>query len=644
MTTNGDISNQVFATQLGNGTGETGLQAFPEPPTPDQIIELVGTHERFTEPLRLRMEEDWALAVLDEYDAGEGYQSYTSTEPMAYYNKIVSMLAGGQLKIRIPVSNKLKAERERQDGKERFIIGILKANDERLELLGQPELLAALAAFICLRGWFCGRSMLVKDDSGQTYVDITPWDPLHTSWGIGARGLKWICLKSKKTYDEIEEEYGVRLDNQPISRTPRDQARDSRGRFISSTYEDEEGIDVYDYLDEWYSTVVVDDQYLKDPTPHSSPRTPGFFGSVGYLPLIQSRHLGKKNNVVHYGESIFEGLRLIFPKLNLVLSTMLQLVALSRNQAFTYMSRDGTKTVEENPWLEGSQTPLAEGEEIKILELLEMSKDTAGFMALITGEVQRLGLPYSVYGQLAFQLSGYAVNLLKQATDAPVVPRKKAVERAYRQIESLICDQYATRGFDTLSLSGRDNNRDWFDEEFGPDVILGVGRPEITLVVATPQDELQRMQMAIQADASHILPRRVIWDEILNRQDTDQLATAIKEQRGEEMLPAAMLYSTGQALFAMAVGDDGQVDQDRWTLAMIYLRAAAMMDATGSIGAQLGGGGGGGGGQGASPSGFSPDILSAPDQGAPTPEPTPQPGANVPAGSPRPGARGPGGG
>ena len=48
---------------------------------PEDIIALVDGHYEATEPLRDRMEEDHALYRLTPYDAGEGYQSYTSNEP-----------------------------------------------------------------------------------------------------------------------------------------------------------------------------------------------------------------------------------------------------------------------------------------------------------------------------------------------------------------------------------------------------------------------------------------------------------------------------------------------------------------------------------------------------------------------------------
>ena len=97
------------------------------------------------------------------------------------------------------------------------------------------------------------------------------------------------------------------------------------------------------------------------------------------------------------------------------------------------------------------------------------------------------------------------------------------------------------------------------------------------------------------------------------------------EQEGKEILPASKFYVVGRAMLEMGEED----------LAMQYLRMAAMMDVSGTIGSALGGAV-----PGPNAAGVSPTNLSAPEQGAPTPEPTPQAGPNVPPGTPRPGARG----
>ena len=51
---------------------------------PEEIIALVDSHYDLTEPLRTRMDDDHKLYRLEEFDAGEGYQSYTSNEPQVY--------------------------------------------------------------------------------------------------------------------------------------------------------------------------------------------------------------------------------------------------------------------------------------------------------------------------------------------------------------------------------------------------------------------------------------------------------------------------------------------------------------------------------------------------------------------------------
>jgi hypothetical protein len=378
-----------------------------------------------------------------------------------------------------------------------------------------------------------------------------------------------------------------------------------------------------------YNIVVIGGEYAKQPTVHSPVRrVPAIYGIVGPLPLIQSRSSDSKANLVHHGESIFAANRRIYEKVNLVLSTMLQLVALSRDQAFYITGGDGTKQLDKNPNLEGSQFSLPEGYTFNVVNLLEMSRDTGAFLGLVSAEVQRGALPYSVYGQLAFQLSGYAVNLLKQATDAPIQPRQRAMEQASRQITSLIGDQFATGAYGAIQLRGWTTNRSWFDEEFEPGMIRGLPAAEISLKVNTPQDDLQKMQLADMASTGPWpkLSMRHIWDEILDIQDTDSMADEIKEEVAEKMVPAAALMTLRNAL-----EKKGRLD-----LVPIYeweLWKQAMTGGLNPAGAT-----GGAAGPGKNGNGVSPQNLSAPEQGAPVPQATPQAGPNVPAGSPRPGA------
>ena len=54
----------------------------------EDIIDMVDSHYDVTEPLRSRMDTDHQLYRLEPYDAGDGYQSYTSNEPQTYAENI----------------------------------------------------------------------------------------------------------------------------------------------------------------------------------------------------------------------------------------------------------------------------------------------------------------------------------------------------------------------------------------------------------------------------------------------------------------------------------------------------------------------------------------------------------------------------
>ena len=616
-----------MVTLNGNGAGPisaTGGSQRAPIPTPAQITALVDDSERYSSLLQARMEEDWDLLTLEPFDAGKGYREYTSNEPLTYFGKMTSALASGELKVRIPTARARREKREREAAAERFYIGILEANDERLLGLGQPRLQDSLASLINLRGWYCGRSILVQDPvTGQVYPDITAWDPLHVFRGMGPKGLKWICHKSKMTAADVWAAYGV--DSSGGLQTNGFRA----GVWDLSSTDGDPGVDVYDWYDEENNIVVVGGKYAKPPTPHTPlRRVPSFFGAVGHLPLIQSLNRTSQDNLRYQGESIYAANRRIYAKVNLIYSTMLQLVALSRDHAFYITGGDGTKQLPANPFLEGSQFSLPEGYTFNIVELLEMSRDTGAFLGLVSAEIQRGALPYSTYGQLAFQLSGYAVNLLKQATDAPIMPRGQAMENAYYQICRNIGDQFATGAYGAMQLRGYGQNREWFDEEFEPAMIVGLPSLRVTLKVNTPQDEMQKMQMARLASEGPwpLLPNRHIWDVILDIQDTDSLEDAIKEQVGERLLPEAALMVLLQAAER----------QGRPELAQLYFLRLIKETMMGQPPTRSGDGSSGGGGGGSA--GFTPQSLPASEQGQPPPQPTPQAGPNVPAGSSRPGA------
>ena len=586
---------------------------------PERIIDKVESHYDATEPLRNRMDRDYSLYRLDPYDAGDGYQSYTSNEPSTYADKIISFVVQSEMVARIPNISENEEDRDANNMKERFFLGALRSADERIRKASMPSIKNQLGWYICMRGWYAGRALLVKDKDEETYVDITPWDPMHTYWSSGAQGLEWACYKIKKSKELVEAQYNIKL--------PRNEQ-----------YDDEDWIDVYDYYDKEINTVVLSNgRVAKKPTPHGSPRVPVFLGPVGSAPMIQALNdmTPIDDTIADYGESVFKHNRENYEKNNLMMSIMLELTARARRQGLKITSRDGMKTLDEDPYKEGTEISLAQGENVEPLGLMEVARETGAFMGLVSGETQRGSIPHTLYGDIQFQLSGFAINTLRQGIDSVISPRITAMEDAYTDMCMLIVDQYLTESFDAMELSGQDMNRQYFKDEISPDSIKKAGDIIISFVGQLPQDDMSKMSMAqiAREGESPLLPDIFIRDKILGLQDTDQIDDAIREQQAEKVLPEAALWT-----LLKAAEDRGRSDLAQFyyseLLTLMTEKESRKLESQMALQQQLTGQPPMGGGPTADPR-VAPNAM----MGVRPPTPTPQAGAVVPPGTPRPGAQ-----
>ena len=611
---------------------------------PEDIVALVEAHYDVTEPLRQRMQDDHALYRLEPYDAGEGYQSYTSNDPQTYADKIIGWVSGADMTVRIPHNGADADLRERNDMKERFLIGIDSAADERLCRLMLPPLRDQLAWYGAIRGWVAGRALLAKKPDGTTYVDITPWDPLHTYWGTGPDGLEWVCYKVPKTKDQIFSQYNVKID------------------WDSPSIID--GIMVYDFYDKDMNTIIIHNgsannpvlQVVKKQQRHGANQVPAFLSPMGANPYIVALSQSTmQDTIADVGESIFRSTREIYPKHNLMMSTLLELTARSRRQGLIVRSRDGTKSLEEDPYLEGSEISLAQNENVEPLGLLEMAKETGAFMSLVSGEMQRGSLPHSVYGELPFQLSGFAINTLRQGVETVVNKYLRGVEKAYQMIFNLISDQYSSGSYKSMELAGMDRNRTYFTEEISTDMLKNTGQPVVTLVGQLPQDDMTRYTMAqiAREGPTPLLSDRAIRDRILALQDADQMDDAINEQMAERMLPEAALWTLMRS--AERQGRDDLAQFYVGELVNVLMQKRKIAEQTAGPGPDVPPGGPPPEGPLPGPMGPPPDMMPPPGMGGPPginpavmpeammgvppPAPTPPMGPMVPPGTPRPGAQ-----
>jgi len=632
-------------------------------PRPDDIIEMIDRRETNRSALQRRMDQDFDRYNLEPYQGErdengkpilDGYKKFTSNDPCTSMNLALHLLSTAPVLIRVRKPKAQKKQRETDNDKELFALGIWQAADLRRADLMAPSLQDALGAMALIRGRTAQRVLLVKEDIDErppeleqaaesirllpippedrakmeeavrslapktrTFVDIQDWDPRNTYWAMGKHGLKWACNKSWKTAEDIEAEWGVKLEAEGVEDITRVFA-------------------VYDYLDEEHNQVLVDegqdDHVLKQETPHGMGRVPVDIRLVGGLPLFQANGAegGGRDYEVHYGESFYQADREMFDQQNFILSILAELSKRSIAQGLLVYSQDGKMTLESDPRETGAETSLKTGQEdIKALPPMEMVASSATFMGVVSQMVQRGTFPSSVYGELAFQLSGFAVKLLQQGQAAPIGPSAKTVATAMRGILNILADAYVTGNFDTMTLSGRmqDVERTDFEQEFAPEMVKVGGLIEVELVPQLPQDDQAKAVLA-QTLASGPVPlvdHRFIREHILQLQDVGAVERAVQEQLAATGSPAALAFSN---MLAAAESGDNELAQIWFVEFQIQMtqRLLAMQQGKAATAAPSSNG---------NRPGISASDVPGPIQGIPTPEPTPQAGPLVPPGTPR---------
>lgn len=605
-------------------TGYVGFMSLQ-----DDIIEKVDDKERDTKNLRERMDSDYSLWSLEGYTgAGAGYQAYTSNEPGTLGAKAVSILSGAAITVQVRQNNDERNARDDDNAKEQFALGNFRSNDERLALMGLPGLRSQISWFLPIRGWTCGRALLVKRGQ-RTWADATPWDPRETMWEFGPNGLLWICHKYVSLASQIRAEYGENVFSDGRMTT-----KDNRALVVR-----------YDYYDDEKNLVIIPDA-RKTPVKnerHGLERVPGWTVASTLQPPIVPRQTGSftfdseaiNDALTDYGESIYRNDRALYNDHNFMMSIRKELAERGRKPVFGIRSRDGVKLVEGDPFKAGGEIPLAEGEELIVYDFIKSAPDIDPFQAILSAEMQRGGFSTITFGESQQSISGFAMQTLKAGDAADKInPFIQAEQTALKQISNLWGDHFNTGAFPAIDLSGAGNNRKWFAVKILPEDIEDLAEVEITLVPVLPELDAARAQLALlyRQPGPNGLPLKSdasIREHDLVMQNSDQEADMIVEEIAKMAHPLAQLEVIVDAL-AKRNSPLTKYYFAQWNL---------MINQNVQQGLPPFVMGGGGGGQQPGGPGVNPETASREAQGLGPPTVVPQSGPNVPPGTPRPGAQ-----
>lgn len=522
-----------------------------------KIIALVEDKETELSDLRTQMESDFGLLTLEGFSAEKGYESYTSSQPRNFFDKVTDALNRAALSIQIKLPEDAKEEDRRAASTgELFLFGGLNDIDRNLRRHGEPPLRHSLAFFEDLRGWIVLRA-LVYVLGDRTVFDVLPWDILHTTWEMGADGLLWGNNKRKLTKAQILAIY----------------KKDIKGKDAT----------LYDF---WHSepgekknkitnSIIVGEEFVKEPTELKNlNHIPIFIGSVGSMPTIQTKSF--QSTIKHRGDSVWSASRDLYKPFNKITSRTMDLYERAVIGSIIHKSKHGDKEVPGDPYKTYQEVKISsdDDEEITTFPLPELPTETAILSSIINTDIQTSTLPYPLaYGGTRQAMSGAALSVLADATRSVYSPRCGVMAQAYTWLCEELLSQFKENGNKT-TLSGYNQKEHFFTVKVKPKQIDPSWYVNVSVEPRMPRDMESEIMMSLAATQRKspedipLISKQTAREDILKLRDPDaesdkalaeigmglppimatQIAVALKKQGKEDLAQDVIALLNPQAM------------------------------------------------------------------------------------------------
>lgn len=507
--------------------------------TIEDIKGAIAAKEADLGELRERMNGDFDLLTLQEYQSRKGYESYTSSAPKNFFDKVTDGLnrATVTIQIKLPEKAKDKAKKAASDG-ELFLFGALAAIDRQLIASGEPPLREQLGLYICLRGWYAVK-LLVYVPKGEkvTRFDAQPWDPIHMTWERGRDGLIWAAYKTNVTKAQAEDEYGMEIAGK-------------------------EAVKI-DFFNKTMNAVIIGNEWAKAPEDHNIDHVPVHIGAVGSMPTLQpsaTTTAGSSDpeaSLIRYrGDSVWSASRDLYESHNKYVSTLMDTQKRATVGSLVHASTGGEKTLKGDPYRSFQIIPIdSNGESIRPLDLPTAPPETAAILGLINADIQQSTLPYPLaYGGTTEAMSGVALSKLEDATRSVYSPRTGAMARTYSWLCEELLIQFSKKIDRPSTLRGfKPDDEVFFEVTAKPKSIDPDWFVSISVEPRMPRDRESEISMALAAtsrrgpDDIPLMSKETARETILRLRDPHSEEGRALVEIGKSM-PAVMAAEVAAAL------------------------------------------------------------------------------------------------
>jgi hypothetical protein len=467
------------------------------------------------------------------------WPSVTSNGPRTYWNAVrrATTSNSARVRVRLPgfpgpevdvdLYEHMLTETARH---EHFAYGALEAVDEQRLRRGDRPVQDNLAFYLGIRGGVFMRPWYKKD--ARTPFDLAVWDPKTVVYEPGSEMLDFVCHHYKTTFYDAVDRYYEKFEDAKGYKDAHTAAK----RLLGA--DDSGNVEIYDIWwceydgkgdpHIWSAVIGSGDYVLQDATEWRDLDTNPVFlvRSFGPDVELEADYNDIRRGTTDRWETIYTANRDIYPWINRIL-TLYGLYL--RNGAIGPWHANQTGMTQEqlmnaNRPFNMIQTDRA-GATIQPLGNAQMAPEVKEFLNWMSNAEQRGGVPFSVFGQIPFEISGFAVNQLQGAVGIVAEPMAKAMGWCYRMAVDSWIQQFRARG-GSVSVYGKDTRQKQFLEEISRAQLRDKYSLDVEISPELPVDKLQQANIAVAWKNAGIDPI-TIADQVFKVDDPRELAKRI---------------------------------------------------------------------------------------------------------------------
>lgn len=495
-----------------------------------ELKELTGkidTLQQFWSARDSKMLNTRQFLLLDQpKKVKKGFINIHLNEGRVFFNLAVSLLSGYDPRFRLPLSTRTEEEKVKTSKAERFLTGVMRQNDRRQMMLGQDKWLRQLAWYIS-EGWYAVFPHIELDEEENPSFIWEIYDPItvYPKWDMN--GLSEVA---RVYYTNRDAAYGMAKNNDwivPVETTP-------------TTIQQNAKVSSYWWIEseKVWNTVLIDDVISKNITEEEDFKgeIPILVGSIAGSPG-GSLDMSDREWTMRRGAHVIDDNRGMYEHLDKWVSLMMQLAALAANPPVVDYTKSGQPKLKPEELGAGALLHRQIGETVDLLKTLATPVDVNSIFSFLNQGIQKGSVPYSLYGALPFELSGFAVSQLSAAVNHKLGPYMFGEQDVVGECAIRTMRLYREGDYKPIDLVVNMRQGENYIEHFDPKEDM----PEATFVqvdipLAVPLDKIQTIVAARQAMSEpSILSLETLWDT------WDELGVEDKDLEYERIVSDQML-------------------------------------------------------------------------------------------------------